>query len=63
MSKEEKGVNTKRRNFLKLASASVPAAALTGVVGAEAAASELPTKHAGLQMTDHVKAYLESARF
>ncbi len=63
MSKKEKGVDTKRRNFLKLASASVPAAALTAVAGTEAVASELPKKHAGLQMTDHVKAYLESARF
>ena len=63
MRKEDKDVNTKRRNFLKLAAASAPAAALTAVAGTEAAATEIQGTPGGLQMTDHVKKYLETARF
>jgi len=63
MRKEEVGVDTKRRNFLKLASASVPAAALSVAVGSEAAAVELPDDTSGLQDTAHTRAYLETARF
>lgn len=63
MRKEDKDVNTKRRDFLKLAAASAPAAALTAVVGTEAAATEVVGTPGGLQKTAHVKAYLDSARF
>jgi len=62
MRKEETGVDTKRRNFLKLASASVPAAAVSVTVGTEAAA-DAPADTSGLQDTAHTRAYLESARF
>ncbi len=62
MRKEESGVDTKRRNFLKLASASVPAAAVSVTVGTEAAA-ETPPDTDGLQDTAHTRAYLESTRF
>jgi len=53
-----------RRNFLKLASVSAPAAAFTAVTGTEAAAApqDAPAG-SGLRRTAHVKAYLDSARF
>ena len=63
MGKEETGVDSKRRNFLKLASASVPAAAVSVAVGTQAQAVELPTNEGGLQDTEHTRAYFESARF
>lgn len=63
MRKEKKGADTSRRNFLKLAAASAPAAAATAIVGTEAVAEEALENHSGLRMTDHVKKYLESARF
>ena len=63
MHKEETGVDTKRRNFLKLASASIPAAAVSVTVGTQAKAVELPTEEGGLQGTAHTQAYFESARF
>ena len=62
MRKEETGVDTKRRNFLKLATASVPAAAVSVTVGTEAAA-EAASDTDGLQDTAHTRAYFESARF
>lgn len=62
MRKEDTGVDSKRRNFLKLASASVPAAAVSVTVGTEAAA-EAPSNTDGLQDTAHTRAYLESTRF
>lgn len=52
MRKEETGVDTKRRNFLKLASASVPAAAVSVTVGTQAEAVELPTEE-GAYKTRH----------
>lgn len=63
MRKEETGVDTKRRNFLKLASASIPAAAVSVAVGTEASAVELADDTSGLQDTAHTRAYFESARF
>jgi hypothetical protein len=63
MRKEDKGVQPNRRNFLKLAAASAPAMAATAVIGTEAVADEAPVNTGGLQMTDHVKKYLETARF
>lgn len=63
MRKEETGVDTKRRNFLKLASASVPAVAISATVGTGAQAVEIAEDTSGLQDTAHTQAYLESARF
>jgi len=53
-----------RRDFLKLTGASVPAAAVAaaGTV-APAVAAESGVGTAGLRKTDHVKKYLDSARF
>lgn len=51
-----------RRDFLKLAGTAAPAAAVLTVAGAEEAeAVELAGQ--GLRKTEHVKKYLESARF
>ena len=63
MSKEDTGVNSNRRNFLKLASASVPAAAVSVAVGTQASAVEIVEDTSGLQDTAHTRAYLDSARF
>lgn len=55
-----------RRDFLKLASVSAPAAvaaASLGATQADAAAPALPTGEARLQDTAHTRAYLDSARF
>lgn len=51
-----------RRDFLKLAGTSVPATVVAVAASSDAAeASEATT--GGLQKTEHVKKYLESARF
>ncbi len=63
MPENKKDADTSRRDFLKLAAVAAPTAAATAVVGTQAAAQEAPINHGGLQMTDHVKKYLESARF
>jgi len=54
-----------RRDFLKLASATAPAAllSLAGGSPAKAATPLADGQHAGLRKTAHVKAYLASARF
>lgn len=53
-----------RRDFLKLASAA-PAAAAAAVAsgGAASAAVEQPESSLGLRKTEHVRKYLDSARF
>jgi len=54
---------TSRRDFLKLASVAAPATAVavvTGTATAEAAAVE---GSGGYRETEHVKKYLDSARF
>ena len=54
---------TSRRDFLKLASVTAPAAAVVAVTGtgtAEAAAAE---DSGGYRRTEHVEKYLDSARF
>ncbi len=63
MRKEDAGVDNKRRNFLKLATVSVPAVAASAAVGTQAAAVELPEDTSGLQDTAHTRAYFETARF
>lgn len=53
-----------RRDFLRLAAAGAPAAAVAAVA-APAAADERPeeTAKAGLRQTEHTKKYYDSARF
>ena len=62
MTKPEKKADEGRRNFLKLAAMSAPAAA-TAVTGTEAEAAEEASSGSGLRKTPHVQAYLDSARF
>lgn len=62
MSKTKAGNKKGRRDFLKLASVSVPAMAASAVTGTKAVAEEA-AQTSGLQRTAHVKAYLKSARF
>ena len=62
MSDDRKG--SSRRDFLKLASTAAPAAAVAAVAGgddAEAAANS--GSATGYRKTEHVKKYLDSARF
>ena len=59
---QERDVDEKRRGFLKLASLAAPAAAVTAATGARAEADEVPQGR-GLRKTEHVRKYLETARF
>lgn len=60
---DPKNATSTRRDFLKLAATGAPAAAAAAVVGSAAeAAVEEPTS-LGLKKTEHVKKYLDSARF
>jgi len=53
-----------RRNFLKLAATSAPAAlAVAAVSGTEAAADVTEETGSGLRDTAHTRAYFESAKF
>lgn len=62
MDKKKEGAS--RRDFLKLAGTSAPAAVAALAVGTDGAeASELEAAKGGLSKTEHVKAYLASARF
>ena len=63
MPKGTKGEPTKRRDFLKLASVSVPAAAVAAAVGTTAEAATVEDTGEGLRDTQHTRAYFESARF
>lgn len=64
MSEKPDGKTTSRRDFLKLASTSVPAAAAAIVVAPDAAdASVAETDGDGLRDTAHTRAYFESTRF
>lgn len=61
---DKKKTGASRRDFLKLAGTSAPAAVAAVAVGADSAeAAELQTSGSGLQKTEHVKKYLASARF
>lgn len=60
MKKAETGQS--RRDFLKLAGTAAPAAAALAALGPEEAAAD-EAAGAGLRKTEHVKKYLESARF
>ena len=62
MSEDRKG--SSRRDFLKLASTAAPAAAVASVAGTgEAEAAVADASQAGYRKTEHVKKYLDSARF
>jgi hypothetical protein len=63
MSKKE-GEKANRRDFLKLASVSAPAAAAAVMTtGTQAEASEADTRPGGMKDTAHTRAYYDSARF
>ncbi len=59
MDKKETGQS--RRDFLKLAGTAAPAAAVAAVAAPDAA--EAAETGEGMQKTEHVKKYLETARF
>lgn len=62
MAKDDKGAS--RRDFLKLASVSAPAAAVAMVAAPDGAEAAVPdAKGDGLRDTAHARAYFESARF
>ncbi len=54
---------TSRRNFLWLAGSSAPAAAAALIGGSVSAETVDPPSSLGLRKTEHVKKYLDSARF
>jgi hypothetical protein len=63
MPKGTKGEPTKRRDFLKLASVSVPAAAVAATLGTAVEAATVEDSGEGMRDTPHTRAYFESARF
>jgi len=64
MSKRSDGDTTNRRDFLKLASVSAPAAvAAVALTGTEAVADEIEPTGTGLRDTAHTRAYFESVKF
>lgn len=60
--KKEKPNGESRRAFLKLAAVAPAAAAAAAAAPVAAQAEEAPTS-LGLKKTEHVKKYLETARF
>ena len=61
---EKTGEGASRRDFLKLASVSAPAAVAAATLsGTEAEAAEVATGETRMQDTAHTRAYLDSARF
>lgn len=64
MSKKTQAGANSRRDFLKLASASAPAAvAAVALTGTETKAAALEQDGEGLRDTAHTRAYYESAKF
>lgn len=63
MGKRAEGEAANRRDFLKLASAAVPAAAVAAATGTAARAAEPEDGGEGLRDTAHTRTYYESARF
>lgn len=62
MSEDRKG--SSRRDFLKLASTAAPAAAVATMAGTDEAEAATDSGSAtGYRKTEHVKKYLDSARF
>ena len=60
---DKKKDGTSRRDFLKLAGASAPAAVAAAAIAPAEAAAEATPQGSGYRKTEHVKAYLASARF
>ena len=60
---ETKKDGESRRNFLKMGLTAAPAAAAAAVVGTEASAADETTPGSALKKTEHVKRYLDSAKF
>ncbi len=63
MSQENQATESSRRDFLKLASVSAPAAVAIAVSGQEAVAETHDTAGDRLRDTAHTRAYFETARF
>ena len=63
MDAKKRNDGASRRDFLKLAGTSAPAAVAAVAVGANEAAAEEVAEGSGLKKTEHVKKYLASARF
>ena len=63
MDAKKKQDGASRRDFLKLAGTSAPAAVAAMAVGTTDAAAEEVVQGSGLRKTEHVKKYLASARF
>ena len=63
MDDDKKKEGASRRDFLKLAGTSAPAAVAAVAIGTTEAAAEEVVEGSGLRKTDHVKKYLASARF
>lgn len=63
MNTPKKGEAASRRDFLKLASTSVPAAAAAVALAPEAAEAAPEAQGEGLRETAHTRAYFDSARF
>ena len=61
--KDEKKTGASRRDFLKLAGSSAPVAAVALAAGTQEAAAEETPGSLGLKKTEHVKQYLDTARF
>lgn len=59
----ESSKTASRRDFLKLAGAGAPVAAVAVVTGGTEAEAAEPVSGEGLRKTDHVQKYLETARF
>lgn len=52
-----------RRDFLKLAATAAPVAAVAAATGTDVQAAEIETHSDSYRETEHVRKYLESARF
>lgn len=63
MTRETEDRGQSRRDFLKMGAVAAPAMAVTAVAGEAGAAERADAAGEGLRKTDHVKAYLASARF
>lgn len=63
MDAKKKKDGSSRRDFLKLAGTSAPAAVAAMAVGTTEAAAEEGTSGSALKKTEHIEKYLASARF
>lgn len=63
MSEKDEKVKADRRNFLKLAAVTAPAAAVAAASGSAAKAAEVEETASGLQDTAHTRAYFDSLTF